>query len=220
MPLYKTIQHDATTKILLWKITESYNELIKQVHLEPANVLRVSNMKSQLHQRAFLCVRKLFMEIGHTDADLYYDAFGKPHLKNEKFISITHSHDYAAIIISNQAVGIDIELQREKITRIANKFSKERVNKKEEHYIQNLTRIWGAKEAIFKIKNEKGISFKDHITVAPFESNANIGEATLHFQSKTEKFDLHFIEIENFSLVYVLESKNMIASVIDKSNKK
>jgi phosphopantetheinyl transferase len=35
-------------------------------------------------------------------------------LKDGKHISITHSYQFSAIIISDQTVGIDIELQREK----------------------------------------------------------------------------------------------------------
>jgi phosphopantetheinyl transferase len=53
---------------------------------------------------------------------LYYDE-GKPHLKDDKYISISHSHHFSAIIVS-KSVGIDIELQREKIIRIADKSTK------------------------------------------------------------------------------------------------
>ncbi len=186
MPLIKNIQHDAHTKILVWQITESYEDLVHEVVLQPSNQLRVNNMKSKIHQRAFLCVRKLFMEIGHTDHDLYYDEYGKPHLKNEKHISITHSHDYAAIIISNKKVGIDIELQRDKIIKIADKFSSEKLNKSANDYIRKLTVIWGAKEAIFKIKNEKGISFKDHINVILLKLNKKKLLQNLNLIKKTK----------------------------------
>ncbi len=166
-------------------------------------------MKSEMHQRAFLSVRKLLQEINHTDADLFYDEFGKPHLKSIKKptefseISITHSHQFSAIIISNKKVGIDIELQREKIIKIANKFSIEHIDKKvKQNYIKKLTVIWGAKEAIFKIKNEKGISFKDHIQVQPFEIEDNKTTAILNLNSKLENFKIHFQEFENYTLVY------------------
>jgi hypothetical protein len=41
-------------------------------------------MKSEMHQRAF-SVRMLLQETGHTDLDLYYDEFGKPHLQGVHF---------------------------------------------------------------------------------------------------------------------------------------
>ena len=211
MPLYKTINFSrsvgTTTQILVWKITESLADLCNEVSLNPTNILRFNGMKSELHQRAFLSVRKLLQEKGYTDFDLEYDEFGKPHLKDGNHISISHSHEFSTIIISDQKAGIDIELQREKIIKIADKFVDyefEFLNKQnQEEYIRKLTVIWGIKESIFKICNEIGISFKSHIQAKAFEIKDKSGSARLHFQNKTEDFTFHFEEIENFILVYV-----------------
>ena len=214
MPLYKTIHVNSTTQILVWKVTESFQELFEQVVLNDSNRIRLNGMKSEMHQRAFLSVRKLLQEEGHTDLDLYYDEFGKPHLNGEKYISITHSHNFSAIIISDETVGIDIELQRDKIIRIADKFCDSEfqflfrslgVENKEE-YIRKLTVIWGAKEAIFKIRNEKGISFKDHIKVNAFELENKQTITELHFDNLVKDFNIHFEEMENFTLVYAFEN--------------
>jgi phosphopantetheinyl transferase len=213
MPLYKTINFyrsvGTTTQILVWKITESLAQLCNEVSLNPTNTLRFNGMKSELHQRAFLSVRKLLQEKGYTDFDLEYDEFGKPHLKDGNHISISHSHEFSTIIISDQKAGIDIELQREKIIKIADKFVDyefEFLNKQsQEEYIKKLTVIWGIKESIFKIRNEIGISFKEHIQAKVFEIKDQSGIATLTFQNKTEDFSFHFEEIENFILVYVFE---------------
>ena len=211
MPLYKVIHFNANTQILIWKITETIQELLEQVILNDSNRKRLNGMKSEMHQRAFLSVRKLLQEIGHTDLDLYYDEFGKPHLHGEKHISITHSHEFSAIIVSDKTVGIDIELQREKIIRIADKF----INQNElqrlkssnsEDYIKKLTVKWGAKEAIFKIRNEKGISFKDHIKVNAFEIQDAKAIAELHFDNIIKEFKIYFEEIEDFTLVYAFEN--------------
>jgi 4'-phosphopantetheinyl transferase len=208
MPLLKTINCNPTTEILLWKITESLAELSSEVTLNPKNQQRFNGMKSELHQRAFLSVRKLLHLKGYTDFDLEYDQFGKPHLKDGKHISISHSHEYATIIISDEITGIDIELQREKIIRIADKFVEpewEFLDKENQEYIRKLTVIWGVKESIFKIRNEAGISFKDHIHVHPFEIKDQSGIADLHFQNKSIQFKYHFIEIDNFTLVYAFQ---------------
>jgi 4'-phosphopantetheinyl transferase len=210
MPLYKTIHFDSKTQILIWKITETYEELFGQVVLNDANRIRLDGMKSEMHQRAFLSVRKLLQEAGYTDLDLYYDEFGKPHINGNKHISITHSHEFSAIIISEETVGIDIELQRDKIIRIADKF----INEQELHrlksigtedYIKKLTVKWGAKEAIFKIRNEKGISFKDHIRVNSFEIKDTQAIAELHFNGLVKDFKIYFEEMEDFTLVYAFE---------------
>ncbi|WP_278034730.1 4'-phosphopantetheinyl transferase family protein [Flavobacterium nitratireducens] len=208
MPLFKKIEFNATTQVYIWKITESFEQLSQEVQLNPVCQERILNMKSEMHQRGFLSVRKLLNEAGYTDFDLYYDEFGKPHLQDGKHISITHSHEFSSIIVSDEVVGIDIELQREKIIRIADKFcdaelqylNKEAISE----YIKKLTVIWGAKEAIFKIQNEKGISFKDHIAVNTFDLNQTETIANLNFSGLNKTFKIYFEEIENFTLVYAL----------------
>lgn len=211
MPLYKKIQYNKHTQILVWEITESYNQLFEEVVLNMKNRIRLSEMKSEMHQRGFLSVRKLLQEAGFNDLDLYYDVFGKPHLKDGNHISITHSHNFSAIIISNETVGIDIELQRAKIMRIADKFvdreSKYLEKNNDYIYIKELTVIWGAKEAIFKISNERGISFKDHIRIKAFQLLDNKTSAALHFGGFVKDFVLYFEEIEQFTLVYAFEKK-------------
>ncbi|MCD0468400.1 4'-phosphopantetheinyl transferase superfamily protein [Flavobacterium sp. JAS] len=219
MPLFQTIQFNETTKILVWQITESFEELLSKVVLKEKTQLRLDGMKSQMHQRAFLSVRMLIQEMGFTDHELHYDEFGKPYFDCHNYISITHSHDFAAIIISDETVGIDMELQREKILRIADKFvdtensylSRNSTTQNVADYIRELTVIWGAKEAIFKIRNEKGISFKDHISIDAFSLDKNQTEASLHFNDLVIEFNVHYEEIksstsgQDFTLVYAFE---------------
>lgn len=218
MPLYKTIQHNSNTQILIWNITESFEQLNQEVQLNEKNQLRLNGMKSEMHQRAFLSIRKLLALVGFSDFDLFYDEFGKPHLHSENrhteftHVSITHSHHFSAIIVSNEAVGIDIEMQRDTILKIAHKFVNdeelERLQKTDlNDYIKKLTVKWGAKEAVFKIKNEKGISFKDHIQVIPFELNEQQTIADLNYNGTNQKFTIHFSELDtNFTLVYAFEN--------------
>jgi 4'-phosphopantetheinyl transferase len=210
MPLFKTINVNPTTKLLVWKITESYEDLFNEVNLKEKSRLRLDNMKSELQQRTFLSVRKLLQEVGFNDSELHYDEFGKPHLENGQHISITHSHGFSAIIISDKIVGIDMELQRDKIVTIAPKFVndaelKRLKNLDPQEYIKKLTVKWGAKEAIFKIRNEKGISFKDHIRVSTFELMEKQTLAHLHFGGLIRDFRIYFEEIENLALVFAFE---------------
>ena len=217
MPLYKSIYIDTSSQILVWKITESYEKLLGEVQLNEKSLLRLNGMKSQLHQRAFLSVRKLLQEAGYSDFDLQYDESGKPHLNPNNCytepveVSISHSHNFSTLIISDQKVGIDIEMQRDKIIRIADKF----VNNKESlrlgdtnthDYIKKLTVKWGAKEAIFKIRNEPGISFKNHIWINSFGIEDKKTTAILEIENIKQQFSIHFEEFENFTLVYAFEN--------------
>jgi len=88
MPLYKSLTINKNTKVFIWKIEETFNDLNTNVLLTDKSQARLDGMKSDLHQRGFLSVRHLLKEAGYSDSDLVYDEFGKPHLKDGKFISI------------------------------------------------------------------------------------------------------------------------------------
>jgi phosphopantetheinyl transferase len=210
MPLYKTISVNSTTKILVWEITESYDQLRAEVPLKEKSAQRVNGMKSELHRRGFLSVRKLLHEIGYSDFDLHYDEFGKPYFEDGTHISISHSHEFSAIIFGDETAGIDLELRRDKITAIADKFlhAAESVylDRNASDYINKLTVLWGIKEVVFKIRNEAGISFKDHIKAVDFAMASSKTTAVLEMEHIRQSFAVYFEEIENFTLVYAFEN--------------
>jgi phosphopantetheinyl transferase len=162
-------------------------------------------MKSDLHRRGFMSVRHLLAEVGYTDFDLFYDREGKPHLKDGKHISITHSYTFAAIIFSDIEVGIDIEKQRNKIIRIANKFTpiKEyRTIANDDAIVRKLTIVWGAKEALYKSFAHPGISFLENIYVEDFRLESKSTTAKIEIQNRSEVYVVNFEEFEGFTLVY------------------
>lgn len=212
MPLYKRITVNNHTKVLIWKIEEPFENLQEGVSLTPHCQDRMEGMKSDIHRRGFLSVRHLLAEEGYTDHDLYYDGNGKPHLKDGKFISITHSFIFSAIILSDAKVGIDIEMQREKILRIAEKFTpiKEyRTLANFEALIRKLTIVWGAKEAIYKLYAEPGVSFLQHINITDFDLEDDKSTGKVFFHGKTSHYQLAFLEFEGFTCVYALPEINL-----------
>ena len=207
MPLYKTITPNSQTTVKIWKITESYDDLMQSITLKPKSLERVLGMKSELHQRGFLSVRKLLAEFDYFDDDLFYDENGKPHLKDGKQISITHSFNFSAVIVSNGKVGIDIEKQRDKITIIAHKFIDYEFNylkEDETAYIKKLTAIWCVKESLYKLFATPGLSFKKHCLVIPFELIDNETIAWIDYEEKKYRYYIHFIEFEGFTCAYAI----------------
>lgn len=210
MPLYKTITVNPTTKVFIWKIEESFRELSEGIPLTNNCSIRVENMKSDLHRRGFMSIRHLLAINGYTDHDLYYDENGKPHLTDNKYISITHSFNFSAIIIGDRAVGIDIEKQRNKILKIAHKFTpieEYRTIANEDALIRKLTIVWCAKESLYKSFAEKGVSFLQHIYVEDFELDDSKTTASVTFEDEQKKYDVDFLEFENFTCAYALISE-------------
>lgn len=207
MPLYKTINPNSQTTVKIWKISESYNDLMAPIRLTAESSARVSGMKSEMHQRGFLSVRHLLAEFGYEDTDLFYDENGKPHLKDGKQISITHSFNFSAVIISDLIVGIDIEKQREKITIIAHKFMDyefDYLDEADPEYIKKLTVIWCIKESLYKLFATPGLSFKAHCLVIPFNVNDNETVAWIDHKNMKHRYHIDFLEFEGFTCAYAL----------------
>ena len=210
MPLFKTIKPNKYTTVYVWKIEESFNDLSKDTLLTERSQNRLLSMKSEMHRRGFLSVRHLLKAAGYTDLDLYYNGNGKPHLTDGKEISITHSFNFSAIIISDVEVGIDIEKNREKIKIIQDKF----VNfergfiHKDDDYIQQLTVIWGAKESLYKIYPYGGLTFKNDIDINSFQMADKKTTGFIKVKDWEKQYDIGFAQLDNFTLVYALEPSN------------
>lgn len=208
MPIYKTITVSPTTSVYIWKVTEAEKELSKGIELTPHCQDRMDGMKSEAHRRAFLSIRHLMAKAGYVDGDLFYDDFGKPHLKDGNQISITHSHDFTGIIISEtDEVGIDIEMQRDKILRIAHKFTPIEEYKtlaNVDAIIRKLTIVWGAKESLYKIYAQQGLSFLRHIDVMDFTFQDARTVAEILYKGKKSHYEIEFLEFEGFTCVYAL----------------
>ena len=206
MPLFKTITVNNSTKVLIWKIEESFKELSLGINLTMENQERIDAMKSELHQRGFLSIRHLLKKVGLTDEDVIYDEFGKPHLKNGKYISISHSFTFTGIIVSDKVpVGIDIEMQRDKILKIAHKFTPFQEYKTIANHsalISKLTIVWGAKESLYKIYGKKKLRFLENMYIEDFKFEDEKTTGEIRFENETLSYNVHFLEFEGFTCVY------------------
>ncbi|WHT37787.1 4'-phosphopantetheinyl transferase superfamily protein [Myroides sp. mNGS23_01] len=155
--------------LYVWHITESLVELEVSLQLSAASQERLTKMKSENHQKAFLAVRQVLRQLNLADGDLCYDTNGKPSLCTGKHISISHSFDYAIVAISTQNIGVDVELIRDKIIRLSGKFCNERelalAPEPVDDKMDYLTEIWSVKEALFKMCNSRSLSFAQDMEV-------------------------------------------------------
>lgn len=214
MPVYKTITVDEGTKVYIWKVEEPLEWLEEGIKLTPNCLERVQGMKSEIHRRGFMSIRHLLAQAGYVDQDLIYDDFGKPHLMDGQHISITHSFNFTGIIVSDREVGIDIEKQREKILKIARKFTplKEyHTVANEEALIRKLTIVWAGKESIYKLMAEPGLGFLQHINITDFDFDAAKTTGNVYFNGRSYSYELRFFEFEGFTCAYALGAKEQQA---------
>jgi len=208
MPLYKTIRVNDFTKVLVWKIDETLEDLTMGIKLTERNKKRVEAMKSVLHKQGFMSIRQLLKQAGYADTDVFYDAFGKPHLKDKNYLSISHSFTFTAIIISKKKpVGIDVEKQRDKIVKIAHKFTPiEEYNTIANHeaLVSKLTVVWGAKESLYKIYGKKKLRFLHHIYIEDFLFIDTKTTGVIKYEGHVSTHSIHFFEFDGFTCVYAI----------------
>lgn len=177
MPLLTTIDPWPEARVYLWDISESEEELLGIVRMNDRSKQRFNSMKSEVHRKGFLSVRALLQAAGLSDDDLYYDDFGKPFLHSGQYISITHSHTRSAIIVAPYPVGIDIELRRPKILRIAHKFCpgiSNELNDLAPDAVDQYTYVWTAKESIYKMASIPGLGFLRDIVLSEWTQEKDL----------------------------------------------
>lgn len=201
---------DDDTEFALWKIEEEANDLYRQLQLdenEKAYVEKLGKSKRHLH---WLGTRVLLRKMLRTDEyiDCKIDSHGKPYLVNLPYhISLSHSFDYAAVMISKtHKVGIDIEQIQQKVERIAGKFMqpKELAFISDNKKIEQLYVCWCAKEAIYKCNGQKEVSFANNIFLEPFNfEHHGVLNANLHKKNLNIDYTVGYLQYENYMIGYV-----------------
>ena len=206
MPFLKEFIINDKTNIKLWKVMigelspkELNNDEKKLFKLKKSNVLR----------EQFLATRKI-LALENSDYIITYDSDGKPSLNAEHNISISHSHEIAAIAISNNCkIGLDVQLKEKKMFNIQHKFlnKSEILNIGENPSIDTLTMIWTSKESIYKAIGIKGVCFSENIQIEKFTEKDKIGKGYYINGIEKVKFDLKFFYLDEYIVCYA--SQNM-----------
>tara|TARA_B100001063_G_scaffold78822_1_gene73350 strand:+ start:3804 stop:4436 length:633 start_codon:yes stop_codon:yes gene_type:complete len=196
MPI-SVINDSISNDLLLWKLSETETQLNNLVNLSISSKLRLDLIKSSSQRKQFLGVQNLLSLHNINNEILFYDNNGKPHLLNNKFISISHSFDYCGVIVSDVKVGIDIEKFRSKILNISKKFvSESDLALIKESSVENITKVWSIKEAVYKAFGHNKIDFKKNIIIKSVNKEFNKATVLIFNNEISENYS---IEIYNFS---------------------
>jgi 4'-phosphopantetheinyl transferase len=183
--------------LLLWKLSEKEIQLNNLVNLSLSSKSRLDLIKSSSQRKQFLGIQNLLSLHNINNEVLFYDDNGKPHLLNNKFISISHSFDYCGVIVSDVKVGIDIEKFRSKILNISKKFvSESDLALIKESSVENITKVWSIKEAVYKAFGHNKIDFKKNIIIKSVNKEFNKATVLIFNNEISENYS---IEIYNFS---------------------
>ena len=205
MPFLKDFIINNSTKIMTWNIVSGE---LDESHLNEHDKNLLNKRNEQISREHFLAVRKL-LSIENPDININYDQNGKPYLNNNKGISISHSNKLVGIGLSNEIdFGIDIQIKTDKIFNIQNKFlSKNELLQLERiNTIEYLTKIWSAKESIYKLLGKKGVSFSSDIEIDISPKNNVFKMGHYINENNKIKFDLTYFSLDEYIICYAKKS--------------
>ncbi|QZT36820.1 hypothetical protein K5X82_16520 [Halosquirtibacter xylanolyticus] len=173
----------------------SLNEIdIDQLsHSDKESFIKIRNDR---RKKEWLISRMLLSKILNHYPQINYLDSGKPILDNNSHhISITHSKNHIAIMVSKEKeVALDMEDTNRKISHLESRFinNEEQVNNNLDYF-----KIWCAKEAIFKLLDHPNIELKT-------ETTTDLKNETITFKRTSETFKLNFITKNNDLLCYII----------------
>ncbi len=175
----------------LWRMEESIEQLKSSVHLS-SKIKESMDMWNETRQREWLTARWMFSHFASIDPHMIQvTEAGKPYIVNDpRYISMSHTSGYVSIATSQRNIGLDIQVKRKDIARIAVKFCAEKdltiwPNTMPE--IDKHHHIWSAKEALFKAYGLGNIDFKEHLIIQNVTQISPESYISEGFVSKTNR---------------------------------
>ncbi len=185
MPLHSVTPLPGGPLLGLWHLTEAPADLWPQLLNAPTYAPLLPARADGPRQAQWLAGRVLVQQLlgslipaGRPLAALRNDEAGRPFLAGlaQPAVSLSHSGRWVAALLAppGTALGIDVEVVRDKAQRIARKF----LNEQELSDLENITLenatpdtalpelfslLWSAKETLFKLAGQRGILFRDNL---------------------------------------------------------
>lgn len=197
MPLLSVEKINPHTTLLLWKITETEEQLKGQL---PENVLKTivhknyTSSSRRIEVMATYALLLSFLKI--PSVVVHHKSNGQPFLDGF-YISISHTNGYACVLLSTQnMVAIDIEYHSDRIARIRSKFLR---NDEAFNSIDQLLVVWSAKETLYKYFSADDLMF-DEMKV---ESISKSSLSMINLKTN-EKIKVFYSLTSDYVLTYII----------------
>jgi len=210
MPLLETRQLNPHTILGIWSLTETVEELTQALpaHLQPDTLLQQAHVRRQREWLASrILVYSLLKHFTQQVLPLLCNEHGKPVFpENRYFVSITHSLELIAVLISDKhEVGIDVELVSPKALRVAHKFLTDAEREQTGDQIDKTCLYWSAKETLYKLYSRKQLIFKENLLLVPSENN-NILSGYVQTENLSKLYQIHFETLQHHILTYCIDT--------------
>lgn len=210
MALYLKKELDDETRIGIWQVTETEEELRNLGSVPSDEMEEISYIRSEALRRQKLAIRALLNEMFEDKVYLSHHDNGKPYIENNSInISITHTDKYVAVILNDtEDVGIDIESLDRDFSAVEKKaLSEDEIEDlDDDRRNEQLAIYWCAKEAIYKKISQYNVDFAEQIEVDSFRPKGE-GEIEAVFTDKDgeeENIDLAYMTFDRHVLVWAI----------------
>lgn len=206
MPIIEDLKLSENSRLIIWEISETINELKTKVLLSENSLKLLNQRKSEVQKKQFLAIRNILSELSIDDRDMKYEESGRPYVMGGQNISLSHSDTFAAVILSDNVVGIDIEIIHDRILKIKDKFLETELNYPEKLEVATALIYWNIKESIFKAVLKEGLDFKKNILVLPLNMKKNTTKSWFIDNDEIYSFETHFKISKKYTLAFVIKN--------------
>lgn len=209
--LIKDLDDDYHSRIGVWQITETEEELRALTSIPSDELEEISYIKNASLRKQKLAVRALLDALFEEKVYLNHHDNGKPYIENSAInISITHTTKYVAVILNDtEEVGIDCESLDRDFSAVEKKaLSEEEIDDLDDdadERREQLAMYWCAKEAVFKLISLYNVDFAEQIEVEDFHprGEGELEATFIHKDGYEEEYELNYITFDRHVLVWV-----------------
>ena len=183
MPLHSITPLPGGPRLGLWHLAEPaaglWPLLADAAAYAPLLPARADGPRQAQWLAGRVLVQHLLAAAGAPLAQLHHDETGRPVLRGpepQPAVSLSHSGEWVAALLAapGTALGIDVEMVRDKARRIASKFLNEAelaiVSQAQLVHetapagtLELYSLLWSAKETLYKLAGQRGIIFRDNL---------------------------------------------------------
>lgn len=195
-------------RIIIAKITETTEELIPLLENFTSYENEFKQIIASKRKKEFISVRFLMNILMQKNVIIAYDTVHKPYLINSEYsISISHSGNYFALIVSrNGLTGIDIECRTNRVYKVRERY----LDKNELAFMLTdkpescaLEIAWTAKEALYKIIGNEAYDFHT-LKIMPFEPDSE-GTMVAIYEPKKKDFSIQYVQNQDYTFAYCID---------------
>ena len=138
-----------------------------------------------------------------------YDDFGKPYLLNTDLqISVSHSENWCAAMVSNKSCGVDIQVYSDTVERISQRFlgvDELAITGAFGNRLHQLHFLWGAKECMYKAYGKRKLEFREHIFIKSINMATCQALGEIVFEGLHLHYDIHFRMLPEAAWVFCMQ---------------